>query len=138
MSNEWATAGEFIKKAQSKQKRQYDKKSSESKLQANDHVMVRFPSVVQGKAWKFARLYFGPYKILSPTSTNAEVDRSNEDTLFVALDRIRPCYEEKGDDVRVGRGLKKRSKTKATSVKTAVSLSLEYSGPITRARACKP
>lgn len=50
----------------------YDQKSSEMKLQVDDCVMVHFPGVVCGKLWK-KRPYFGSYKILSPTLTNAEV-----------------------------------------------------------------
>ena len=56
-----------------KQKAQYDKKSKQSQLKVQDRVMVHFPSAVKGKAWKFARPYFGPYKIVSVTSMNAEV-----------------------------------------------------------------
>ena len=55
-------AQECIKKAQSKQKHQYDKKSSETKLQVDDRVMVHFPGVVHGKAWKFARHILDPTK----------------------------------------------------------------------------
>ena len=58
LSNAWALAQDNIKTAQKKQKRQYDCKSSESKLKVDDRVMIHFPSAVQGKAWKFVRLYF--------------------------------------------------------------------------------
>ena len=102
LSDAWALAHENIGKAQKKQKRQYDKRSSETKLKVGDRVMVHFPSQVQGKAWKFARPYFGPYKVLFLTSTNAEVQLVNcpEDRpIFVALGRVRQCYHEMTDDV---------------------------------------
>ena len=69
--------------------------------------MVHFPSAVQGKAWKFACPYFGPYRVISLTPTNAEVrllHRPDEATLFVALDRVRPCYTEMTNEVWVGHG----------------------------------
>ena len=71
LSDAWALAQDNIKTAQKKQKRQYDRRSSESKLKVDDRVMVHFPSAVQGKAWKFARPYFGPYQVISLTPTNA-------------------------------------------------------------------
>ena len=70
-----------------KQKRQYDNKSSVSKLKVNDRVMVHFPSAAQGKVWKLAQPYFGRYRIISLTPTNTEVqlvDQPVGATLFVA------------------------------------------------------
>ena len=74
--------------------------------------MVHFPSAAQGKAWKLARPYFGPYRIISLTPTNAEmqlVDQPDGETLFVALDRVRPCYSEMSNEVwvRFGKQAKK-------------------------------
>ena len=92
LSDAWALAQDNIKTAQNKQKRQYDKKSSESKLHVDDRVMVHFPNSIQGKAWKFARPYFGPYRVVSLIPTNAEVqlvDHPQDDTLFVALAMLR-------------------------------------------------
>ena len=61
LSDPCVLACKNIKAAQVKQKRHYDRQSSVSKLKVNDHVMVYFQSAVSGKAWKLARLYFGPY-----------------------------------------------------------------------------
>ena len=100
-------AQDNIKSAQKKQKQQYDKRSVESMLRVGDRVMVYFPRVVQGKAWKFARPYNGPYTVISLTPTNAEVrllSCPEGDTIFVALDRIRPCYAEMSDEVWTGHG----------------------------------
>ena len=60
LSDAWKMAHDNIKSAQKKQKQQYDKRSVESKLRVGDRVIVYFPRVVQGKAWKFARPYYGP------------------------------------------------------------------------------
>ena len=38
--------------------------------------MVYMPGDVSGKKWKIARPYHGPYRILSVTPTNAEVQLS--------------------------------------------------------------
>ena len=69
----WAVAHQNIEKAQKKQQVQYNKKATPSKLKVGDRVMVYFPNQVTGKAWKLARPYFGPYKVLSLTPMNAEV-----------------------------------------------------------------
>ena len=142
LSDAWALARDNIKAAQTKQKRQYDHKSSVSKLKVNDGVMVHFPSAAQGKAWKLARPYFGPYQIISLTPNNAEVqlvDQPDGETLFVALDRVRPCYSEMSNDVWVGHG---RQATKARRKKTTQNVestlpSTGYCGPRTRSRSRK-
>ena len=60
---------------------------------------------VTGKAWKLARPYFGPYRVLTLTPTKAYVQLvhdSKSESIFVALDRIRCCYDEMPDDVWMG------------------------------------
>ena len=145
LSDAWAVAHQNIKGAQVKQKPQYDKKSKPSPLKVDDRVMVHFPSTVRGKAWKFARPYFGPYRIISLTPTNAEVqrvDQPNGETLFVALDRVRPCYQEMSDEVWVGRGKRRRPRCTergqkapdAEAPREDLPSSEEYTGPLTRSR----
>lgn len=107
LSDAWALAHENIEKAQKKQKQQYDKRATPMKLKVGDRVMVHFPNQVKGKAWKLARPYFDPYKVLSLTPTNAEVqlmDAPKDSSIFVSLDRVRLCYEEMTDDVWAGPG----------------------------------
>lgn len=114
--------------------------SSEPKFRVNDRVMVHFPSALRGKAWKFARPYYGPYKILSLTPTNAEVqlvDHPNKESLFVALDRVKPCYDEIQSEVWLGHGApgaKKGSKLPKVKEGAVKPVSTEYTGPMTRAR----
>ena len=77
--------------------------------------MVYFPHAVQGKAWKFAHPNYGPYKVLALTSSNAEVcliDGPEDQTIFVALDRVRPCYSEMTNDVWAGHGYRGSSRKK--------------------------
>ena len=64
---------ENICRAQRKQKKFYDRHSGEAKYQVGERVMVYMPGEVSGKKWKIARPYHGPYRILSVTPTNAEV-----------------------------------------------------------------
>ena len=59
--------------------------------------MVYMPHSISGTAWKLARPFYGPYRVLSLTPTNAEVkliDKPDSDSIFVALDRVRLCYPE--------------------------------------------
>ena len=49
------------------------------------------------KSWKLARPYHGPFRILSVTPMNAEVqliEKPGDPSLFVAIDRLRRCYPE--------------------------------------------
>ena len=67
--------------------------------------MVHMPGQIQGKAWKFARPYFGPYEVLGITPTNAEVQLLNHprvSTIFVSLECVRKYYEEMTDDIWMG------------------------------------
>ena len=54
--------------------------------------MVHMPGTVKGKAWKFVRAFYGPYRILMITPTNAEVrlvDKPEERSIFVVFERLR-------------------------------------------------
>ena len=63
LTGAWKLAGEHIKEAQQRQKRQYDKRSKELDLKVGDQVMVYMPQEKKGKSRKVARLYFGPYHV---------------------------------------------------------------------------
>ena len=76
----------------------------------------------RAKNWKLARPFYGPYRILSLTPTNAEirlVDKPNDPAIFVSLNRIRPCYSELGDKSWSGKATRRRKRRSASSkVKT--------------------
>ena len=58
------------------------------------------PAVTRGKHWKLVRPFHGPYRVLSVTPTNMEVqlvDDPTGDTIFVLLDRVHCCYAEQGN-----------------------------------------
>ena len=79
---------ENIRKAQCKQKEFYDQASENPKYQIGDRMMVYMPGDINGKDWKLARPYHGPYCIISLTPTNAEVqlvEKPSDPTLFIAI-----------------------------------------------------
>lgn len=136
----WNLGQQNISKAQSKQKQNYYKSSSDPALQFGDRVMVRMPSEVKGESWKFARPYHGPFGVISVTPTNAEVmlvDQPGADIIFVSLKRVCSCYQEMPDISWSGHlGTSKRKKN-TNKHKDNDKLSKEprappYSGPSTR------
>ena len=140
LSDAWQLAHENVRRAQAKQKAQYDKKSVCQPLSVGDRVMVHMPGQVQGKAWKFARPYFGPYEVVGITPTNAEVQLLNHPTvppIFVSLDRVRKCYEEMTDDVWMDHRqiTPRRAQPKTTPASTKETVPAPpYTGPVTRSR----
>ena len=133
---------DFAEDAQAKQKKQYDLRSKDSGLVIGDRVMVYMPGSVKGKAWKFARPYHGPYRVLAVTPTNVEVklvDQPKEPSIFVSIDRVRRCPNEMEDISWTGHAQRStRSRQAQSKAKKSVDShevnNKQYSGPITRAR----
>lgn len=64
-------------------------------LHAGERVMVHMPHETQGKDRKLVQPFHGPYRVVSSTPTNAEVvlvERPEEPSIFVTLERVRQCY----------------------------------------------
>ena len=123
-----------IKQAQAHQKHYYDKKSKSSILSVGDRVMVYMPHTVSGKAWKLARPFYGPYRVISLTSTNAEVklvDKPDTDAIFVALNRVRLCYPELPSKSWSGTTLRRPRKSNKQPVHTAPPPE-RTTGPVTK------
>ena len=100
--------------------------------------MVYMPGDVSGKKWKITRLYHGPYRILSVTPTNAEVqliENPGEPSLFVALSRLRRCYPELPDTSWTGARKRKRVKRPPAAKQDLPALPVQRAGPVTRAMA---
>ena len=133
LSDAWAIAKQYIE--QKRQKTNYDRHAKDQGYRVGDRVMVHMPHEFTGKAWKLARPYFGPYRILSVTPTNAAVrlvDKPDEPSIFVSLSRVRPCYSEISDTSWSGHKKKKRKKKKKENVTPSVpSTEVPYTGPIT-------
>ena len=109
--------------------------------------MVYFPDQVKGKAWKLARPYHGPYKVLALTPTNAEVcliGSPQSNSMFVALDRIRTCPEEMTDETWTGlnstkhrQSCKKSKPDSSDASGPSEPIDRKYTGLITRSMARK-
>ena len=99
LTEAWESARSCIKQAQSKQKKNYDSRASTSSapFRVGQRVFVYKPSAKSGPAYKFARPFHGPYRVVELTANNAKVrpvDRPEEEPIFVALDRLRRCSDE--------------------------------------------
>ena len=97
LTEAWQLARQNIKQAQRKQKQQYDRHSKIPKFRVGERVFVYMPNAKQGKNWKFAKPFHGPFRILALTHTNASVrrvDKPQEHPIFVSLDRVRHSPEE--------------------------------------------
>ena len=84
LSDAWRVSKENINSAQSHQNAVYDQRAKEPGYKVGDRVMVHVPHEATGKAAKLARLFFGQYRVLSLTPTNAEVrlfDRPDDASL---------------------------------------------------------
>ena len=133
LSEAWKTAQENIKSAQVKQKQNYDRHSKEIQYEIGDRVMVYMPSAVKGKAWKLARPFYGPYRVLAAAPTNLEVkpvDKPDAESIFVSLDRIRPCYPELPNVSWCGNAKYKQNKKKSQAQEETQPV--RTSGPVTR------
>ena len=113
LSEAWSLAKSSIKQAQVKQKEMYDKNSKQPQYQVGDRVMVFMPSEKKGTTWKLARPFYGPNRVVDVTPTNVEVrliDRPDDPTIFVALNRVRLCYPELPDKSWSGKTRKRAQK----------------------------
>ncbi len=139
LSDSWSLAKENIKVAQCKQKREYDKRAKVPQYEVGDRVMVHMPGEVRGKAWKLARPFHRPFRVLGLTPSNAEVrlvDQPDADTIFISLDRIRPCYPEQPDVSWSGhrkRSCRRKRKANTSSCQEdSPTRGRRMAGPVTR------
>ena len=67
-STAWQPAQAEISRAQGRQKKFHDREAKQPVLQVGDRVFVYSPSKKQGKAYKLARPFMGPYRVLKLTA----------------------------------------------------------------------
>ena len=135
LSSAWQIAQECITDKQKHQKSMYDRSAKEPNLEVGQRVMVHMPSEVQGKTWKFARPFHGPFRVLSLTPTNAEVrlvDEPKSQSIFVSLNRVRKCYEESWRGSTPRKYAQIASDQQHRTIPQVVPDS--YTGPMTRSR----
>ena len=102
LASTWELAREQVEKAQHKQKKQHDRHSRDPGFKVGERVFVYMPAEVRGKAYKFARPFRGPYRILRLFENGAEVrliDKPKADSIRVALNRVRRCPPEITDSM---------------------------------------
>ena len=141
LSLAWKLAAENNQAAQNRQKKYYDRLANEVELKVGDRVMVYMPSELQGDEHKLRRPYYGPYRVLNVTETNAEVrliDTPNDDPIFVNLNRVRLCHLEQGITTWTGEKKKRRRKKKkpapTESVDSTAATPTTTQGPMTRSK----
>ena len=100
----WELARQQVKKAQQRQRRNYDRTAGPVKLRVGDRVYLYIPTAKRGKAHKFARPFRGPYRVVHLYDNGADirpVDKPQQATTRVSLNRLRKCPKEiprHGDD----------------------------------------
>ena len=100
MSEAWDLARQCVRKAQKRQKEYYDRKVRLPSFRVGDRVFLFKPADKTGPTRKFARPYHGPFRVVEMNVNTAKirrVDRPDEDTLLVAVDRLRHCPTEVPD-----------------------------------------
>ena len=93
----WKLAQEQIKKSQATQKLNYDASANEPNIREGDRVYVYTPAKKSGAAYKFARPFVGPYRVLKRFDTGVEVrlvSKPFAKPIRVALSRVRMCPVE--------------------------------------------
>ena len=96
-STAWQLAQAEISRAQGQQKKFNDRGAKQPVLQVGDRVFMYSPSKKQGKAYKLARLFMGPYRVLKLYTNGADlrlIAKPAAASIHVALNQIRMCPKE--------------------------------------------
>ena len=100
------------------------------------------PKELQGKAWKFARPFFGPYEVLQVTPSNVSIrlwNRPEAEPIFVSIDRVCKANDQLGEDVWTGRTTQRRpryprKRREKGGPATATATGERHQGPVTRSQ----
>ena len=101
MAGAWGEAQKCIGRAQGRQKTYYDKKSRPPSFTVGDRVFLFKPVEKIGEVRKLSRPYHGSYRVVQLDTNTAHirrVDCPQEDAILVALNRLRRCPLEVGDE----------------------------------------
>ena len=82
-----------------------------------------------------ARPFYGPYRVLPLTPTNAEVkliDKLDSNSIFMALNRVRLCYPELPNKSWSGQKAKRSQKKSRSEQPNTISVPERTTGPVTR------
>ena len=112
----WKLAKKHVQQAQRAQKKYYDKKTKEPTYREGDRVFVYMPKEKANKAYKFARPFHGPFRVVEVLETGVvvrRVDQPQGETIRVAFNRVWRCPNPIPEDefwpVKKSRQLKKNS-----------------------------
>lgn len=141
LTEAWKLAEERIKKAQTHQKKQHDKFVRNNKFAEGDVVFPYDPSLKTGKAYKFAKPFHGPYKIVHFVRGGAEIQlvaKPKSKLIRVAFNRLQHCPKEirnptdlKSEQAQSGKQLRK-------SVRTADNVSTDNDLVVEDRNSCVP
>ena len=101
LSEAWDLARHQVKKAQKAQKKAYDRRSKDVQFGVGERVFVYMPQDKATKAYKFARPFHGPFRVVEVWETGLTVqpvDKPDEKTIRVAFNRVRRCPEPISND----------------------------------------
>ena len=87
LSEAWELARTHIEKAQQHQKDVHDRRAGNPKYHVGERVFVYMPAAKSTKAYKFARPFHGPYRVVAVYDTGLEV---------------RPVDQPQKDPIRIG------------------------------------
>ena len=97
MSQAWETARKMVDKAQKRQKRNYDRNCRPPDFIEGERVFLLKPAEKTGERRKLARPFHGPYRVVRLDTNTAHirrVDKPQDDTILVAVDRLRRCPDD--------------------------------------------
>ena len=84
MAEAWELTRQCIRKAQKKQKANYDKRSRPPNFQVGDRVFLYKPADKTGPLRKFARPYHGPFRVVEmDVNTALELTQSKNSTTIL-------------------------------------------------------
>ena len=99
MAEAWELARANVQKAQKRQKRYHDRRATDSLFRVGERVFIYMPAEKQWKAYKFAKPYRGPFRVIALHDGGLEVkpvDKPQAQGMRVALNRVRRCPAEIG------------------------------------------
>lgn len=97
LADAWKLAQDNVKKAQKRQKTSYDRSARLPKFTVGDRVFLYMPAAKSTKAYKFAKPFRGPYRIVKLYENGAEllpVEHPKATPIRVAMNRLRSCPVE--------------------------------------------
>ena len=92
----WSLAQKQVHKAQKAHKKNYDRKTKDPAFRVDKRVFVYMPGDKSSKAYKLSQPFHGPFRmteVLDAGVVVCPVDRPQEQSIRVALNRMRHCPE---------------------------------------------